>query len=157
VRSTSCLAMGRVLQRSVLVVVAVALAACGSTTSESSTTTSTIRDPPSSESAAPRCGVIPSAEVVVSAGTEPCTVVMHPGASARIALSRGFTWNDPTSDTSTVRVSSVRRPADGGLQAEMVAVRAGRATVTASGGVACDPGTVCPALARVWTVFVEVR
>jgi len=139
----------------VLTVSVVALAACGSTTSASTTTTTDA--PPSSGSAYVRCGVVASAGVVVSPGTEPCTAVMDSGVTAHIELSRGFTWNDPVSDTGTVRVSSITRPADGGLRAEILAVHTGRATVTASGGIACDPGKACPALARVWTLFVEVR
>ena len=167
----------RLIVGTVLTVSVVALVACGSTNSGS--TTRTTDAPVPSGPATERCGVVASAGVVVNPGTEPCTAVMDSGFTAHIELRRGFTWGDPVTDTvsdpvtgtdtvtdtvsdtgtgtGTVRVSSITRPADGGLRAKILAVHTGRATVTASGGVACDPGKACPALARVWTLFVEVR
>jgi hypothetical protein len=83
-------------------------------------------------------------------------VSVHVGTTVHIVLDAGFTWGTPSTTSTVVRIVSSSQPTSGGLQADVLAVRPGAATVSDSGGVACPPGQPCPALARVWAVHITV-
>ena len=170
------------LVAALVTVAAVALAACGTptarpsatTTDRPSVTTTTIAGstgstgstgpatgPPGSTPTTPPgtpdvpCGVVPAAGVTIVPGTGTCQVTAVVGATVQLRLDTGFDWGDPTSDSASVRVEDVRRSVGGGLDAGLVVVAPGRATVSATGTVACAPGRACPALARLWRVEVD--
>jgi hypothetical protein len=149
----------RLIRPALLVAAAAVLAACGSATTGSTTSTTsgttpgTGRTPPG----ATTCGVVASPSVVVTQEVGTCTAQVQSGVTIRLALDRGFAWNDPTSDSSAVQVTGVVRPPAGGLDATLRAVTTGRATITSSGGVRCAPGGACTALARLWTLVVVVH
>ncbi len=143
--------------------VAVVLAACGSsgvpptgspTTSPS--TSSSTSGPTTTGPAVPPCGVVLSPDVVVTAQPEPCTVSTHIGATIHIVLDPGFRWDTPTSDSSIVEVVNVERQSSGRLDADLRATGVGQATVSATGSVLCPPGEPCPALVRLWALYVTV-
>jgi len=139
----------------VLAVVMTAGAACASTPPRSggggtATTTST------TVTAAHACGVVPGAGFTITSSPEPCALRTRVGVTVHVALPSGFTWGDPHSDGGAVVVEGVARPPAGGLTAALVAVAVGRATVRATGTVACAPGQPCPQLARLWQVQVTV-
>ena len=134
-----------------------AAAGCGSARpSGGGTTTSSPAGSTSTTRVSPRCGVATGPGVVVTSGPEPCTVTAQVGATIHVVLDPGFRWDDPRSDTGAVVVTAIRRPASGGLTAELHAAAVGRATVTATGALACAPGQPCPALARQWSAQVTV-
>ena len=129
----------------------------GSTTSSTvgATSSSTVGATSTTQASVP-CGVATGPGVVVTSGPEPCTVTAQAGATIHVVLDRGFRWDDPRSDAGAVVVTAIRRPAAGGLTAELHAAAVGRATVAATGTVACAPGQPCPALARQWSIQVTV-
>jgi len=102
------------------------------------------------------CGVVPAAGVTVVSGVQPCLVTATVGARIGLRLDAGFDWSDPTSDAASVLVEDVQRPPDGrGLDAVLAVMGPGQATVKAVGTLPCNPGEVCPDLARLWSL--EVR
>ncbi len=143
------------------VMAAASLSGCATSARPPATTATTQAPAPATTTTVPAggglpCGVVPAAGVTVVRGTEPCLVTAPVGATVGIRLDTGFDWSDPTSDAAAVVVEDVRRPPDGrGLEAVLAVVAPGRATVRATGTVACSPGQACPALARLWSV--EVR
>ncbi|MGO8873755.1 MAG: hypothetical protein ACLQPH_20615 [Acidimicrobiales bacterium] len=104
----------------------------------------------------PPCGVAAGPGVTVTGPPEPCSASAHVGATLSVVLDAGFDWSTPTSDSSAVDVADVRRRSTGTLTAELLAARAGRATVSAVGTVRCAPGQACPALALRWQLRVTV-
>jgi|GEM_PF-2689895 len=128
------------------------------------TTTSTTSPPPSasttSTTSAPvsyRCGVVPSPEVViVSSNTFLCSVTTRVGDTIHVVLNPGLRWSTPMSDLSAVVVENVQRQSTGGLDADLIAVHAGRATVTAMGTALCPPGGACPQFIVLWRLHVTV-
>jgi len=100
--------------------------------------------------------VVLSPDVVVTAQPEPCTVSTHIGATIHIVLDPGFRWDTPTSDSSIVEVVNVERQSSGRLDADLRATGVGQATVSATGSVLCPPGEPCPALVRLWALYVTV-
>ena len=114
--------------------------------------------PPTSTTVAPvnACSVVPGSGVTIASPAEPCALRTRVGATVRIALAAGFTWGDPHSDSAAVVVRDVARPPGGGLTAALYAAAVGRATVSATGTVACAPGRACPQLARLWLAQVTV-
>ena len=145
-------------------VLAVLLAACGSSgvpptgspTTSPSTTSPSTSAPPTTKPAAPRCGVVLSPDVVVTAQPEPCTVATHVGATIHIVLDPGFRWDTPKSDSGVAEVANVQRQSSGRLDADLRATGVGRATVSATGSLLCAPGQPCPALARLWALHITV-
>jgi hypothetical protein len=85
-------------------------------------------------------------------------VTTHVGVTVHLSLDKGFNWSDPTSNSGVVRVSGTSRPSQGGgLDADLIAVAVGKATITSTGTVACAPSVACPALARLWTLHITVN
>lgn len=78
------------------------------------------------------------------------------GVTFDVVLDPGWNWDIPTSNSSVVKVLNVERQASGRLDADLLAVRVGRATVSSVGAVLCPPGQACPALARLWAVEITV-
>lgn len=158
------------LVAALVAVAAVALAGCGTPAARPAPTTAdttpgssgssgaTTVPPGSTPTTTPGtgnvpCGVVPAAGVTVVPGT--CLVTAPVGATVQLRLDTGFDWGDPTSDSAVVRVEDVRRPPGGGLDATLVVMVSGRATVSATGTIACAPDRACPALARLWRVEVS--
>ena len=143
--------------------VATLLAACGSsgvppgaspTTTPGTSQPSTI--PTTTGPVALRCGVVARPDIVITDSTQPCSVSTHVGATFHIVLDPGFNWGAPSSDSSAVEVGNVQRQSSGRLDADVHALRIGRATVSAAGSVLCAPGQPCPALARLWALHITV-
>ena len=122
-----------------------------STTTAGRTTVPTITG-----TAAGTCGVVASAEVAVTDGTEPCRVSTHIGVLIAIVLDPGFDWDTPASDSSAIEVANVVRQSSGRLDADLIAAQVGQATVSAAGAVLCPAEHFCPALARLWRLHVTV-
>jgi hypothetical protein len=127
------------------------------------TTTSTTSPPPSasttSTTTAPAsypCGVVPSPEVVITSNTFLCSVTTRVGDTIHVVLNPGLRWSTPMSDSSAVVVENVQRQSPGGLDADLIAVRAGQATVTAMGTALCPPGGACPQFIVLWRLHVTV-
>ena len=131
------------------------LAACGSSAVPPMGSTTTA-GPTTTAQGVPPCGVVASAQVVVTPGPEPCMATTHVGATIRIVLDPGFHWDDPRSNSDAIQVGSIQRPPGGALEADLHAVAVGQATVTTVGTVACAPGQPCPALARLWKLHITV-
>ena len=127
------------------------------------TTTSTTSPPPSASttstttaSASYPCGVVPSPEVVITSNTFLCSVTTPVGDTIHVVLNPGLRWSTPMSDSSAVVVENVQRQSTGGLDADLIAVRAGQATVTAMGTALCPPGGACPQFIVLWRLHVTV-
>jgi hypothetical protein len=131
------------------------LAACGSSAVPPMGSTTTA-GPTTTAQGVPPCGVVESAQVVVTPGQELCVATTHVGATIRIVLDPGFHWDDPRSDSDAIQVGSIQRPPGGALEADLHAVAVGQATVTTVGTVTCAPGQPCPALARLWKLHITV-
>jgi hypothetical protein len=90
------------------------------------------------------------------------TLQLHRGEVVSVALheSSGFTpWSRPASTDGSVLapVPDARAAAARGVTlASFQAVGAGSAQIISSASQACAPGSVCPALARGWSVNVVV-
>ena len=90
------------------------------------------------------------------------TLTFHVGDVVSVALhqQQGFQpWSNLDSTNHAVLVPKVdtRRAAAKGVTLGLFdAVSAGTAQITAYTGMDCSPGAACPALARVWTVTVQV-
>lgn len=110
----------------------------------------------SSAHAAEPCGLGAGLGVVITSQPEPCTVTMKVGAKAVITLERGLSWATPRGSSGVVAVSEVSRSSQGGLSATLTAVAIGHATLASLGNIVCPAGTACPALARLWTVHVNI-
>ena len=111
------------------------------------TTISTTSTPPSASttsttttSASYPCGVVPSPEVVITSNTFLCSVTTRVGDTIHVVLNPGLRWSTPMSDSSVLVVENVQRQSPGGLDADLIAVRAGQASVTAMGTALCPPG-----------------
>jgi len=78
------------------------------------------------------------------------------GDTLHIVLRPGYRWSTPTSSTTAVEVVDVERQASGQLDGDLIAVRAGQATVTATGPVLCPPEGACPQLVLLWKLHVTV-
>ncbi len=127
------------------------------------TTTSTTSPPPitstTSTTTAPAsypCGVVPSPELVITSNTFLCKVTTRVGDTIRVVLNPGLRWSTPMSDSSAVEVEDVQRQSPGGLDADLIAVRTGQATVTAMGAALCPPGDACPQFIVLWRLYVTV-
>ena len=136
-------------------------AACGSPPTPcsgpaTSTPTSTSGATSTSVAPADECGVLPGPGVTITSPSEPCAVTTRVGTTVRVSLPAGFNWGDPHSDSAAVTIGNIARPAGGGLTATLIAAAPGRATVRATGTVACAPGQACPQLARLWALQVTV-
>jgi hypothetical protein len=119
-------------------------------------TTSAPPTPTSTAIVADGCGVVPAPQVVITTDSVPCHVSTHVGVAIHVVLDPGFDWATPASDSGAVDVARVVRQPTGRLDADLVAVRAGQATVSATGSVLCPAGRACPALARLWQIRVTV-
>ncbi|MHB8681181.1 MAG: hypothetical protein ACYDA2_03685 [Acidimicrobiales bacterium] len=143
----------------VLLAAGMVLSSCGTSAQPPSSSSSSTSGPTSTTTVltAQPCGVLPGPDLVLDSADEPCTVTTSIGVTIHLALAGGFNWGDPKTDAAVVRVEKIQRPAGGGgLQADVVAVAPGQATVMSTGGVACPPGQPCPMLARLWALHVDV-
>lgn len=86
----------------------------------------------------------------------PCVVEIRLGGNARLNLSTGFRWGDPTSTSSAVKVTSISRDSIGVISAVLHAAKVGRATIHDTGTESCNPGVMCPDLAILWTLRIVV-
>ena len=149
----------RVFTGAVLISLSVALLGCSSSPGQSAgppATRPTTSTSTTMSSVVSSCGVEASPPVTFTTRSEPCDVTMHVGDVIRLRLDRGFIWGDPKSSADIVEVEGIVRPAGGGLDADLRAIAAGRATVMTTGTVACAPGQACPQLARLWELDVAV-
>ena len=127
------------------------------------TTTSTTSPPPSASTtstttapASHSCGVVPSPKLVITSNTFLCSITTRVGDTIRVVLHPGLRWSSPMSDSSAVVVENVQRQSPGGLDADLIAVRAGQATVTAMGTALCPPGAACPQFIVLWRLHVTI-
>ncbi len=132
-----------------------ALAGCGRAAGPAAGT------PASSPSPVPSVSVAPASTLITEADSGR-TVALAVGATLEVALRAVPGWTAWTglrsSDASVLqpvvdtRAAAARGVTIGGFRA----LAPGHAQLTAASGVACSPGTACPALARAWTVSVVV-
>ena len=87
--------------------------------------------------------------------TSPCKVVVQVGSVVPLSLNSRFRWSTPTRSSDAVRVSASRL-APGGLIGSIRALRVGNATVTSAGVMVCPAGLMCPDLAMLWHLHVQV-
>lgn len=102
------------------------------------------------------CGTGAGGALIITSSPEPCVVNLKIGAVMGITLDRGFNWSDPRASSTAVTVAGIAKSAKGGLTATVSANRVGTATLTSVGTIVCPAGVACPALARLWSMRVDV-
>lgn len=100
------------------------------------------------------CGVSSGATWRV-VSTSPCKLVAQVGSAVPLSLNSHYRWSAPTRSSTAVRVNATRL-APGGLIGTIHAVRVGSATVSSAGVMVCPAGVMCPSLAILWRLHVEV-
>lgn len=86
----------------------------------------------------------------------PCVVQIRVGGNVRLNLGTGFKWGNPVSSSHSVAVTSISRNSIGVDSAILHAAKIGRATIHDTGTEACSPGLMCPDLAILWSLQVNV-
>ncbi|HUZ42556.1 MAG TPA: hypothetical protein VMU68_14330 [Acidimicrobiales bacterium] len=101
------------------------------------------------------CDIVLNPSVRIVSKT-PCVVQIRLGGNARLNLSTGFRWGNPTSTSRAVKVTSISRDSIGVFSAVLHAANVGRATIHDTGTESCKPGVMCPDLAILWTLRIVV-
>lgn len=109
---------------------------------------------PATKNSASVCGVS-SGPTWRFVSTSPCRLVAQVGSVVALSLNSHYRWSAPTRSSTAVRVSATRL-APGGLIGTIRAVRVGAATVSSAGVMVCPAGEMCPSLAILWRLHVEV-
>ena len=78
------------------------------------------------------------------------------GETFRLVLGDPANWSVEIADETVVR-RVIGLTVEPGSQGIFEALRPGRTTLTATGGLVCPPGQACPAIARVFQVTLLVR
>ncbi|HVB71844.1 MAG TPA: hypothetical protein VND83_10160 [Acidimicrobiales bacterium] len=110
--------------------------------------------PASAATAASACGVTSGATWRLIS-TSPCKLIAQVGSVVPLSLDAHYRWTAPTRSSAVVRVTASRM-APGGLIGTVRAVRVGKATVSSAGVMVCPAGEMCPSLAILWRLHVQV-
>lgn len=83
------------------------------------------------------------------------TITLVAGTCATLSLNPAFAWATPVSSGSAVTVTDTETFAPDSIWT-INAIRRGRATISSSGGLICEPGEVCPLILAVFSVHIRV-
>ena len=99
----------------------------------------------------------PANTVTVTRASNQQTVTAHVGDHIQIALGEDINWHLEPPDGMVLVHPVQNYMLVRGTQAIWLAASAGRSAITASGGVNCLSGSLCPMLLALFTATVEVR
>jgi hypothetical protein len=99
----------------------------------------------------------PMSSVTVTKADNQRTVTAHVGDHVQIALGEDINWQlEPPDGRVLAQEPNRNYMLVRGTQAIWLARSAGRSTITASGGMNCPSGSLCPMLLAVFSATVEV-
>ena len=127
--------------RLVAIALATTIAACGSVAGSGGTPSPTP----------------PAGTVMVTKASNQQTVTAHVGDHLQVALGEDINWHlEPPDGRVLIQEPNRNYMLVRGTQAIWLAAYAGRSTITASGGVNCPSGSLCPMFLAVFSATVEV-